>query len=195
MRSSSSSSRTRDPACISFVTPFLHYKGYHALQTYRVAHWLWRNSRTWLAYMFQNRCSTKFGVDIHPGACIGRGIMIDHGTGVVIGETAKVGDNVSMLHGVTLGGSGRKAQDRHPRIGNGVLISTGARLLGPISVGDGTKIGAGTLLLSDVPSSSTVVGVPGRVVGGKLLDVPALDMDQTIFESEPREFSQALSKV
>jgi serine O-acetyltransferase len=175
--------RTRDPACDAFVTPFLHYKGFHALQAHRVAHWLWRTGREWLAHLLQNRCSVRFGVDIHPGAVIGSGIMIDHGTGIVIGETARIGNNVSMLHGVTLGGSGCAGGDRHPRIGSGVLISAGAKILGPVRVGDGAKVGAGSLVLGDVPAHATVAGVPARVVGRPLRTQPALDMDQSFSEA------------
>lgn len=177
--------RTRDPACDSYVTPFLYYKGFHALQTHRVAHWLWLRERTWLAAMLQNRGSIRFAVDIHPGAVIGRGIMIDHGTGIVIGETARIGDDVSMLHGVTLGGSGCSGGNRHPRIGSGVLISAGAKVLGPVRIGEGAKIGAGSLVLTDVAARTTVAGVPARVVGRALKRRPALDMDQNF--SKPAE--------
>lgn len=177
--------RTRDPACDSYVTPFLNYKGFHALQAHRIAHWLWGRGRGWIAYFLQNRCSTRFGVDIHPGAVIGSGIMIDHGTGIVIGETARVGDNVSMLHGVTLGGSGCGRGERHPRIGSGVLISAGAKILGRVTIGDGAKIGAGSLVLGDVQPHTTVAGVPARRVGRLLQAQPALDMDQSFsVESE-----------
>ncbi|MBK6287531.1 MAG: serine O-acetyltransferase [Gammaproteobacteria bacterium] len=178
--------RTRDPACDSFVTPFLNYKGFHALQTYRVAHWLWQGGRMWLAHLLQSRCSVRFAVDIHPGAVLGHGIMIDHGTGIVIGETAHVGDNVSMLHGVSLGGSGCVRGDRHPKIGPGVLLSAGAKILGPVRVGEGAKVGAGSLVLGDVPAHVTVAGVPARVIGRPLKTQPALDMDQNFSEaSEP----------
>ena len=170
--------RTRDPACDSFVAPFLHFKGYHALQGYRMAHWLWRRGRRWLALMLQNGISTRFGVDIHPGATIGAGIMIDHGTGIVIGETAQIADNVSMLHGVTLGGSGCAGGDRHPKIGSGVLFGAGAIVLGPVRIGQGVKVGAGSLVLDDVPDHVTVAGVPARIVGRPLAAQPALDMDQ-----------------
>ena len=174
--------RTRDPACDSLVAPFLNYKGFHALQTYRVANWLWRGGRRWLAHLLQNRGSVQFAVDIHPGAVLGSGIMIDHGTGIVIGETAHVGDNVSMLHGVTLGGSGCVRADRHPKIGPGVLLSAGAKILGPVRVGDGAKVGAGSLVLSDVPAHVTVAGVPAREIGRPLKTQPALDMDQSFSE-------------
>lgn len=176
--------RSRDPACDSFLSPFLNYKGFHALQSYRIAHWLWRHDRKWLAYLLQNRSSSIFDVDIHPAAELGRGIMIDHGTGIVIGETARVGDNVSMLHGVSLGGTGCREGVRHPWIGDGVLISAGAKLMGPIQVGKGAKIGAGSLVLDDVPAHTTVVGVPAREVGIKLRRDPALDMDQSFGEMD-----------
>ena len=170
--------RTRDPACDSFVAPFLHFKGFHALQTHRMAHWLWRRGRRWLALLLQNSISTRFGVDIHPGAKIGAGILIDHGTGIVIGETAQVADNVSMLHGVTLGGSGCSGGDRHPKVGSGVLFGAGAIVLGPVRIGQGVKVGAGSLVLDDVPDHVTVAGVPARIVGRPLVAQPALDMDQ-----------------
>ncbi len=169
--------KDRDAACDQYTMPFLYFKGYHALQSYRVAHWLWLNGRNSLALFFQNRMSEVFDVDIHPGAKIGAGIMIDHATGVVIGETAVVGNNVSMLHSVTLGGTGCQVGDRHPKIGDGVLISAGAKILGNVSVGEGAKIGAGSLVLQDVAPHTTVVGVPAKVVGKPKVDKPALDMD------------------
>jgi serine O-acetyltransferase len=169
--------RTRDPACDSYLAPFLHYKGFHALQSYRMAHRLWSEGRHWLALLLQDRISSRFGVDIHPAATIGAGIMIDHGTGIVIGETARVADNVSMLHGLTLGGSGCSTADRHPKVETGVLFGAGARVLGPVRIGEGAKVGAGSLVLSDVPPHVTVAGVPARVVGRPLAEQPALDMD------------------
>jgi serine O-acetyltransferase len=172
----------RDPACDQYGLPFLYFKGYQALQAYRVAHWLWQQQRQQLALFLQNAISVKFDVDIHPGANIGQGIMIDHATGVVIGETAVVGDNVSLLHSVTLGGSGCGHGDRHPKVGNGVLISTGAKLLGNISIGEGAKIAAGSLVLNDVSAHTTVAGVPARVVGRPNEELPALDMNQQINE-------------
>jgi serine O-acetyltransferase len=172
----------RDPACDKYIMPFLYYKGYHSLQAYRISHWLWRNQRRPLALYFQNQISQSFTVDIHPGAQIGSGIMIDHATGVVIGETAVLGDDVSMLHGVTLGGSGCATGKRHPTIGNGVLISVGAKVLGNITVGDGVKIGGGSVVLESVPPHTTVAGVPARIVGRPACDSPALDMDQDLSE-------------
>ena len=170
--------RTRDPACDSYITPFLHFKGFHALQAHRVAHYLWKNDRQWMAYMLQNRCASRFDVDIHPGAVMGSGIMVDHGGGIVIGETAQLGDNVSMLHEVTLGGSGTGGGKRHPKIGNNVLIAAGVAILGPLSVGEGAKIGAGSVVLNDVNPHETVAGVPAESVGRKLRRAPAFDMDQ-----------------
>lgn len=174
--------RTRDPACDSYVTPFLFFKGFHALQTQRMAHWLWRHNRRWLALLLQNRASACFDVDIHPGAVIGRGIMIDHGTGIVIGETARVGDDVSMLHGVTLGGSGSAGGQRHPVVGSGVMFGAGAKVLGPVVIGEGSKIGAGSIVLDDVPAHVTAAGVPARIVGRPRAAQPALEMDQSFGE-------------
>lgn len=170
--------RSRDPACDSYVAPFLHFKGFHALQAHRIAHGFWLRDRRWLALMLQSRCATRFDVDIHPAARIGVGVMIDHGTGIVIGETACVGDDVSMLHGVTLGGSGCGGGDRHPKVGSGVLFGAGAKVLGPVRIGDGAKIAAGSLVLGDVPAHATAAGVPARLVGRTLETQPALDMDQ-----------------
>ncbi|HMV70664.1 MAG TPA: serine O-acetyltransferase [Pseudomonadales bacterium] len=170
--------RTRDPACDSLVTAFLHYKGFHALQAQRIAHWLWTRERFWLAHLLHSCACARFDVDIHPAAVLGQGIMVDHGTGIVIGETAVVGDNVSMLHGVTLGGSGCGGGDRHPKVGSGVLLAAGARVFGPVRIGDGARIGAGSVVLDDVAPHVTVAGVPARTVGRRLRRAPALDMDQ-----------------
>jgi serine O-acetyltransferase len=167
----------RDSACHELYIPFLYFKGFHALQTHRVAHWLWQEGREPLALFFQNRMTTEFGVDIHPAARMGSGIMLDHATGLVIGETAVVGDNVSILQSVTLGGTGKDEADRHPKIGHGVLISAGAKILGNIRVGDGAKVGAGSVVLEDVPAHTTVAGVPAKVVGRPACDQPALEMD------------------
>jgi serine O-acetyltransferase len=167
----------RDSACQELYIPFLYFKGYHALQTQRVAHWLWTNGREPLALFFQNRMSMKFGVDIHPAAVMGQGIMLDHATGLVIGETAVVGNNVSILQSVTLGGTGKDEGDRHPKIGDGVLISAGAKILGNINVGEGAKVGAGSVVLENVPPHTTVAGVPAKIVGRPSSDQPALEMD------------------
>lgn len=173
----------RDPACEAYSTPLLYYKGFHAIQAYRVSHWLWHNGRQGLACYWQNRISTVFDVDIHPAARLGRGIMVDHATALVIGETTVIADNVSLLHSVTLGGCGRSSQARrHPRIAEGVLISAGAKLLGPIEVGAAARVAAGSVVLSDVPAHSTVAGVPARVVArsAEASDAPALKMDQEL---------------
>lgn len=168
----------RDPACDRYSTPPLFFKGFQALQAYRVAHYLWQRGRKSLALYLQNQISQTFGVDIHPAARIGGGVMIDHATGVVVGETAVIGDEVSILHSVTLGGAGRLTGDRHPKIGRGVLISTGAKILGNIEIGECAKIGAGSVVLNSVPSHSTVAGVPAKVVGRLKNEIPARDMDQ-----------------
>ena len=167
----------RDPACDRLYIPLLYFKGFHALQSYRVSHWLWSQGRTSMALYLQSRVSEIFAVDIHPAATIGGGLMIDHATGLVIGETAVVGEDVSMLHAVTLGGTGHETGQRHPNIGSGVLISAGAKILGNISVGEGAKVGAGSLVLSSVAPHTTVAGVPARVVGSGLKSMPSLDMD------------------
>lgn len=170
----------RDPACHRFLQPILFFKGYQALQSYRVAHWLWRQGRKDMAYFVQMRTSEAFGVDIHPAARIGRGVMIDHAHSIVIGETAVVGDNVSMLHSVTLGGTGKEEQDRHPKIGNGVLIGAGAKVLGNIHVGDNSRIAAGSVVLADVPRCKTVAGVPAKIVGEAGCAQPSVNMDQQL---------------
>jgi serine O-acetyltransferase len=171
--------RTRDPAAHGYSQPLLYYKGFHALQAYRVAHWLWGKGRHTLAAHLQNRISEVFGVDVHPAARIGSGVLIDHGTSVVIGETAVVEDNVSLLHEVTLGGTGKESGDRHPKVRRGVLIGAGAKILGNIEVGRGAKVGAGSVVLKDVPPHTTVAGIPARVVGRCTVDEPALEMDAT----------------
>lgn len=168
----------RDPAARGYSVPFLYFKGFHALQSYRLAHRLWNDGRHSLAICMQNRISEAFGVDIHPAAQIGSGILFDHGTGVVIGETAVVGDDVSLLHEVTLGGTGKETGDRHPKVRRGVLIGAGAKVLGNIEVGEGAKIGAGSVVLDDVPPHTTVAGVPARIVGRPEVAEPALDMNQ-----------------
>lgn len=170
----------RDPACDAYSLPLLYYKGFHAIQAHRINHWLWQNGRRTLAYFLQNRASEVFGMDIHPAACFGHGIMIDHGTGVVVGETAVLGNDISILHGVTLGGSGKNSGDRHPKIGNGVMIGAHASVLGNICVHECAKIGAGSVVVEDVPAHTTVVGVPARVVGQAGCLMPAAEMDQRI---------------
>lgn len=178
--------RERDPACKQYMTPLLYFKGFHALQSYRVAHWLCKSGRESLAIFLQNRISEAFGVDIHPAARIGTGILIDHATSVVIGETAVVGDQVSMLHEVTLGGTGNQCGDRHPKIRTGVLIGAGAKILGNVDIGEGAKIGAGSVVLEDVPAHCTVAGVPAVIVGGTHEDHPALEMDHKLDQGDPK---------
>lgn len=170
----------RDPAAHGLAQPFLHYKGFHALESYRVAHWLWMNDRKPMAFFLQNRISEVFAVDIHPAARMGKGILIDHGTSVVIGETAVVGDDVSMLHEVTLGGTGKESGDRHPKVGHGVLIGAGAKILGNVKIGDGSKIASGSVVLHEVPPHATVAGVPAKIVGRPSVEEPALQMDQQL---------------
>ncbi|MGF1455176.1 MAG: serine O-acetyltransferase [Alphaproteobacteria bacterium] len=168
----------RDPACHTHVQALLFFKGFQALQAYRIAHWLWTHGRWTMALYFQNRISDQFGVDIHPAATIGQGIMMDHASGIVIGETASVGDNVSMLHGVTLGGTGKDSGDRHPKIGSGVLIGAGAKILGNIRVGNDARVAAGSVVLKSVPAQCTVAGIPGRIVGCAGCEHPSQAMDQ-----------------
>lgn len=170
----------RDPACDDFSTPYLYFKGWHALQAYRVAHWLWRQNRRTLALYIQSQVSSNLGVDIHPAARLGCGIMMDHATGIVIGETAVVEDDVSILHSVTLGGTGKDTGDRHPKIRRGVLLAAGCKIIGNIEVGEGAKVGAGSVVLEDVPPHVTVVGVPARIVGKPGTEAPALAMDQSL---------------
>ena len=172
----------RDPACHRYLQPLLFFKGFQALQCYRIGHWLWGRRSTDMAYFIQMRTSEVFGVDIHPGARVGQGIMIDHAHSIVIGETAVVGDNVSMLHSVTLGGTGKEDGDRHPKIGDGVLIGAGAAVLGNIRVGGCSRIAAGSVVLRDVPPCKTVAGVPARVVGEAGCAEPSKSMNQLIAE-------------
>ena len=170
----------RDAACNRLMEPLLYFKGFQALQAYRVAHWLWRGGRRDFALLVQSRISELFGIDIHPAARIGRGIMIDHAHAIVIGETAEVGDNVSLLHSVTLGGTGKEDGDRHPKIGDGVLIGAGAKVLGNIRVGACSRIASGSVVLADVPPKTTVAGVPARVVGAAGCAQPSQMMDQIL---------------
>jgi serine O-acetyltransferase len=169
----------RDPAAKTVSQAFLYLKGYQALQAYRIAHVLWRQKREALAYHLQNRIAEIMAVDIHPAAKIGVGVMIDHATGVVIGETAVVGNHVSMLHGVTLGGTGKETGDRHPKIGDGVLLGTNCHILGNIKLGEGAKVAAGSVVLEDVPAHTTVAGVPAKVVG-HCHGIPGEDMNQCL---------------
>jgi serine O-acetyltransferase len=174
----------RDPACHSFVEAFLYYKGFHALESYRVGHWLWQQNRHALALFFQSRISELFAVDIHPAAKLGRGIMIDHATGVVIGETAVVEDDVSMLHGVTLGGTGKGAGDRHPKIRRGVLLSMGAKVLGNIEIGEYSRVGAGSVVLKSVPPGCTAVGIPAKLVNCAGPGRPSQEMNHLIDDQD-----------
>ena len=174
----------RDPACDRYSLPLLYLKGFLGLQSYRIAHWLWQNGRTELALYIQGRVSEVFGMDIHPAAKIGKGIMIDHATSVVVGETAVVKDNVSMLHEVTLGGTGKDSGDRHPKVMCGVLLGAGAKVLGNVTIGQGARIAAGSVVLTDVPAHQTFAGIPAKATG-EILDAesglePAFDMDHSL---------------
>lgn len=175
----------RDPATHRLLQPVLFFKGFQALQAYRMAHWLWQQQRHDLAYFVQMRCSECFGVDIHPAARIGTGVMIDHAHSIVIGETATVGNDVSMLHSVTLGGTGKEDGDRHPKIGDGVMIGAGAKVLGNIRVGHHSRIAAGSVVLHEVPACKTVAGVPARIVGDAGCPDPSHSMNQ-LLEAEDR---------
>lgn len=174
----------RDPACHRYLQPLLFFKGFQAVQCFRVANWLWKRNRADMAYFIQMRTSEVFGIDIHPGARLGKGIMIDHAHSIVIGETAVVGDNVSMLHSVTLGGTGKEDGDRHPKIENGVLIGAGAAVLGNITVGRCSRIAAGSVVLEPVPPCKTVAGVPARIVGEAGCAEPSKTMDQLLAHSK-----------
>ena len=172
--------RERDPASKSCLQVFLYFKGFLAIQTHRIAHVLYKSGREMFAYHLQSRSSELFTVDVHPAAKIGKGIMFDHATGIVIGETAVIGDDCSILHGVTLGGTGNEDEDRHPKIGNKVLIGAGAKILGNIKIGDMARVAAGSVVLKDVSAQCTVAGVPAKAVGGPCCDNPASQMDQTL---------------
>ncbi len=174
----------RDPACNRLMQPILFFKGFQAVLAYRVGHCLWQQGRKDMAYFIQMRVSEAFGIDIHPAATIGKGIMIDHAHSIVIGETAVVGDNVSMLHSVTLGGTGKEEEDRHPKIGNGVLIGAGAKVLGNIRVGNCCRIAAGSVVLQEIPPKKTVAGVPARIVGEAGCSQPSVAMDQILMKSD-----------
>ncbi len=172
----------RDAACKGYLQPFLFFKGFQALQTHRVAHWLWTEGRETLAFHFQSRMSELFQLDIHPAARFGAGVFLDHGTGITVGETATVGDDVSMLHAVTLGGTGAVRGDRHPKIGRGVLLGAGAKVLGNIEVGDYAKVASGSVVLRPVPPGCTAAGVPARLVNCPSCAEPARSMDHTLAE-------------
>ena len=170
----------RDPSCNSVVQPILYFKGFVAIQAYRVSHWLWNNNRYDFAYLIQSRSSEVFGIDIHPAAKIGNGLMIDHAHSIVIGETATVGNDVSMLHSVTLGGTGSRGLQRHPTIEDGVLLGAGAKVLGNITVGHCSKVASGSVVLKSVPPKKTVAGVPAKIVGEAGCAQPSITMDQLI---------------
>lgn len=167
----------RDAAIKTPIEVFL-YPSFKAIMRHRVAHWLYEHKHYFLARWYSQRTVRKTGIEIHPGATIGKGLFIDHGNGVIIGETAVIGDNVTLYQGVTLGGTGKEQGKRHPTIGNNVMISAGAKVLGSFTVGENSKIGAGSVVLSEVPPNCTVVGVPGRVVKRDNLRIPREDMDQ-----------------
>ena len=180
MRADIRATLERDPATEHALVPFLWYKGFHAISLHRLAHSLWKSGRRELATHLQSLMSEHLAVDIHPAASFGVGILLDHATGFVAGETAVVGDNVSFLHEVTLGGTGKARGDRHPKIRSGVLIGAGAKILGNITVGEGAKIGAGSVVLKDVAPHTSVAGVPAVVIGRTSVDAPALDMDHSL---------------
>jgi len=180
MRADIRATLERDPATEHALVPFLWYKGFHAISLHRLAHSLWKSGRRELASHFQSLMSEHLAVDIHPAAHFGIGILLDHATGFVAGETTIVGDNVSFLHEVTLGGTGKARGDRHPKIRSGVLIGAGAKILGNITVGEGAKIGAGSVVLKDVAPHTSVAGVPAVVIGRTSVDAPALDMDHSL---------------
>jgi serine O-acetyltransferase len=173
----------RDPATHRLIEPVLYYKGFHAIETHRLMHWLWEKGRRDFALYLQSRCSAVFQCDIHPAAQIGRGIFLDHATGLVVGETAAIGDDVSMLHDVTLGGTGKEWEDRHPKIRYGVMIGAGAKILGNIEVGHCARIAAGSVVVKPVPNNVTVAGVPAKVIGVAGCPEPARSMDQ-MFQDE-----------
>ena len=172
----------RDPACTRLIEPLLYFKGFHAIQTHRLAHGLWKSGRKDFALYLQSRSSAVFGTDIHPAARIGKGIFLDHATGLVVGSTTLIEDDVSMLQNVTLGGTGKEVGDRHPKIRRGVLLSTGAKVLGNIEVGHCSRVAAGSVVLKPVPHNKTVAGVPARVVGEAGCAEPARSMDQILAE-------------
>ncbi len=174
----------RDPASHRPVEPVLYFKGFHALQTHRFAHAMFNSGRKDFALYLQSRSSQVYQVDINPAVKIGCGIMLDHGTGIVIGETAVIGDHVSILQGVTLGGTGKEDGDRHPKVGNGVLIGAGAKILGNIKIGHGSLVAAGSVVLKDVPPRTTVAGVPAKVVGQSTCSEPGCVMDQMLMPLE-----------
>src|SRR5467141_3266936 len=173
----------RDPATSRFIDPLLYFKGFHALQTHRLAHWLWQKDRKDFAYYLQSRSSAVFQTDINPAVSIGRGIFLDHATGLVVGETAVIEDDVSILQEVTLGGTGKEAGDRHPKIRHGVLIGAGAKILGNIEIGHCARIAAGSVVLKPVPHNTTVAGVPAKVIGEAGCPEPSRSMDHLFYDA------------
>jgi serine O-acetyltransferase len=174
----------RDPATHRFLEPVLYYKGFHAVQTHRLAHWLWHKDRKDFSYYLQSRSSAVFQTDVHPAAPIGRGIFLDHATGLVVGETAVIEDDVSILHGVTLGGTGKEYSDRHPKIRRGVMLGAGAKIIGNIEIGHCARVAAGSVVLKPVPHNTTVAGVPARVIGEAGCPEPSRTMDQYFHDNE-----------
>jgi len=182
----------RDPACERLIEPFLYFKGFHAIQAHRLNHWLWHNGDRDFALYLQSRSSEVFQTDIHPAATFGRGIFLDHATGLVVGETAVVGDDVSLLQHVTLGGTGKEAGDRHPKIRKGVVIGAAAKILGNIEVGEHARIAAGSVVLKSVPAHATVAGVPAKVVRIADTDEPSRAMDQVLSDLAYESFNYTI---
>jgi serine O-acetyltransferase len=181
--------KARDPAATSTIQIMLLYPGYRAIRAYRKAHWLHKHNMPFLARFISQRCSHKTGIEIHPGATIGKRFFIDHGHGVVIGETAEIGDDVTLYQGVTLGGTGKDVGKRHPTVGNNCLIGSGAKILGPIKIGDNSRIAAGAVVLNDIPSDSTAVGIPARVVkiaGQKISDIDQINIPDPVAQEIAR---------
>lgn len=185
----------RDPACESELEPLLFFKGFHAITSYRISHILWQDNRKGLAHYFQSITSEIFGVDIHPAAKIGCGILLDHATSFVVGETSIIENDVSILHEVTLGGTGKETGDRHPIVRSGVLIGAGAKILGRVEIGECAKIGAGSVVLNDVPPHVTVAGVPAEEVGQATEENPAFDMDQRLCGKKLSEIEDAANSI
>ena len=182
----------RDPACERLIEPFLYFKGFHALQAHRLTHWLWGNGERDFALYLQSRTSEVFQTDIHPAARIGRGILLDHATGLVVGETAVIGDDVSLLQGITLGGTGKDSGDRHPKIGRGVMIGAGAKILGNIEIGEQARIAAGSVVLTPVPPGATVAGVPARTVRRASVGDPSRSADEILRELSYASFDYTI---
>jgi len=175
----------RDPATHRFIEPVLYFKGFHAIETHRLAHWMWGKGRKDFAYYLQSRASAVFQTDINPAAPIGQGIFLDHATGLVVGETAVIENDVSILHDVTLGGTGKEKGDRHPKIRHGVMLGAGAKIIGNIEIGHCARVAAGSVVLKSVPHNTTVAGVPARVIGEAGCPEPSRTMDQLF---QPMDF-------